>query len=163
MKINGTLVNYYIHCPRQCYLHAQRINLENNSKDVQIGKALHEIKYKNDDNAELAIENIKIDKLTKEFLVETKKSDSDIEACKWQVIFYLYKLKQKGIERKGKIEFIQKNKEKQTMIIILDENLEIELMKKIKDIEILVNNNKVPEVINQKKCKKCAYFEYCYI
>ncbi|HIS62910.1 MAG TPA: Dna2/Cas4 domain-containing protein, partial [Candidatus Scybalomonas excrementigallinarum] len=30
MEINGTLMNYYIHCKRQCYLHGNRINLEDN-------------------------------------------------------------------------------------------------------------------------------------
>lgn len=69
MKIKGTLMNYYIHCPRQCYLHAQRLNLVNNSEDVKVGKALHESKYMNDDNAEITIDNIRLDKLTKEYLL----------------------------------------------------------------------------------------------
>ena len=90
MKINGTLMNYYIHCPRQCYLHAHRLNMENNSEDVKIGKALHEEKYKDDDNSEIAIDNIKLDKLTKDYLTETKKSDADVEASRWQLIYYLY-------------------------------------------------------------------------
>ena len=42
MEINGTLVNYYFHCKRQCYLHGNRINLEDNSEIVKVGKALHE-------------------------------------------------------------------------------------------------------------------------
>lgn len=163
MKINGTLMNYYIHCPRQCYLHAQRLNLENNSEDVKVGKALHESKYMNDDNAEIAIDNIRLDKLTKEYLTETKKSDADVEASRWQLIFYLYILKQKGIERKGKLEFIQKNKEKKIMIIELDDQLETELLLKISEIEKLINAHQVPEVIEKKHCKKCAYYDYCYI
>lgn len=163
MKTNGTLVNYYIHCPRQCYLHAHRINLENNSESVKVGKALHQTKYKNDENAEIAIDNIRLDKLTKEYLTETKKSDADIDASQWQLIFYLYKLKQKGLIRKGKLEFIEKNKEKNTVIIELDDNLERELLHIITEIENLINEGKVPEVIAKKHCKKCAYYEYCYI
>lgn len=38
MKVNGTLVNYYFHCKRQCYLHGNRLNLEDNSEVVKIGK-----------------------------------------------------------------------------------------------------------------------------
>ncbi len=163
MEINGTLMNYYIHCPRQCYLHAQRLNLESNSEDVKVGKALHESKYMNDDNAEIAIDNIRLDKLTKEYLTETKKSDADVEASRWQLIFYLYVLKQKGIVRKGKLEFIQKNKEKKTVIIELDESLENELLLKMDEIKKLINSDKVPEVIEKKQCKKCAYYDYCYI
>lgn len=44
MKVNGTLINYYFHCKRQCWLHGNRINLEDNSQDVKIGKAIHEVK-----------------------------------------------------------------------------------------------------------------------
>lgn len=163
MKINGTIINYYIHCQRQCYLHAHRLNFENNSEDVKIGKALHESKYMNDENAEIAIENIKLDKLTKEYLIETKKSVADIEASRWQLLFYLYELKQKGIERKGRLEFIQKNKEKKMIIVELNSEIENELLNKIEEIKELLNNDTVPEVIEQKKCKRCAYYDYCYI
>ena len=41
MKVNGTLINYYFHCKRQCYLHGNRLNLEDNSEIVKIGKAIH--------------------------------------------------------------------------------------------------------------------------
>ncbi len=42
-QITGTLINYYFHCKTQCWLHANRINLEDNSEDVRIGKILHEL------------------------------------------------------------------------------------------------------------------------
>ena len=32
MTVNGTLINYYFHCKRQCYLHGNRLNLEDNSE-----------------------------------------------------------------------------------------------------------------------------------
>lgn len=163
MKINGTLMNYYIHCLRQCYLHAHRLNMENNSEDVKIGKVLHEEKYKDDDNGEIAIDNIKLDKLTKEYLIEAKKSDADAEASRWQLIYYLHVLKEKGIDRKGKLEFIQKNKEKKVMVVELNEEIEAELFNKMKEIQKLIQNQKVPDVMKRKHCKKCAYYDYCFI
>lgn len=163
MKINGTLMNYYIHCPRQCYLHAHRLNMENNSEDVKIGKALHEEKYKDDDNSEIAIDNIKLDKLTKDYLTETKKSDADVEASRWQLIYYLYVLKGKGINRKGKLEFIQKNKDKKVMIVELNEEVEKELLNKIEEVQKLIQSQEVPNVVANKHCKKCAYYDYCFI
>ena len=87
MKINGTIINYYFHCKRQCYLFANRLNLEDNSELVKIGKAIHEQKSSDSDNSEISIENIKVDKITKEYLKEIKKSDSDINASKWQLLF----------------------------------------------------------------------------
>ena len=104
INITGTVINYYFHCKTQCWLHSNRINLEDNSEDVRIGKILHEIAEEKSKKTEIKIDNIKIDKITKDYLVEIKKSDSDTEAVKWQVLFYLYKIKQKGIIRKGKIE-----------------------------------------------------------
>lgn len=91
MKINGTLVNYYIHCKRQCYLHGNRLNLEDNSEIVKIGKAIHEEKSEGKENSEISIDNTKLDKLTSEYLTEVKKSDADIEAAKWQLIKLRYK------------------------------------------------------------------------
>lgn len=164
MKINGTLINYYFHCKRQCYLHGNRINLEDNSENVKIGKAIHEVRKEVSNNTELAIDNIKIDKLTSEYLIEVKKSDADVEAATWQLIYYLKVLKDKGIDRKGKLEFIEKNKTKNKIIYIelTDEKIK-ELEKYIDEIKSLLVNNNIPEVINKPKCKKCAYYEYCYI
>lgn len=72
MEINGTLINYYFHCKRQCYLFGNRMNLEDNSEEVKIGKAIHEQKAEQGKNTELALENIKLDRLTKEYLTEIK-------------------------------------------------------------------------------------------
>lgn len=164
MKVNGTLVNYYFHCKRQCYLHGNRLNLEDNSEMVKVGKSIHESKALENKQSEISIDNIKLDKLTSEYLTEIKKSDADIEASKWQLIFYLKVLKNKGILRKGKLEFVEKNKtNKKILYFNLDENIEKELDNHIKDIENLLQNDEVPTVLNKPKCKKCAYYEYCYI
>lgn len=163
LKVNGTLINYYFHCKRQCYLHGNRLNLEDNSENVSIGKALHEERNKGE-NTEVGIENIKLDKLTKEYLTEVKKSDADVEASKWQLLYYLKILKDKGIERKGKLEFIEKNKtKKKTLVFELTKEDEKNLIKITKNIEGLILGEEMPSVLNESKCKKCAYYEYCYI
>jgi len=162
-NINGTLINYYFHCKTQCWLHANRINLEDNSEDVRIGKVLHEINEEKSKKAEISIENIKIDKITKEYLIELKKSDSDPEAVKWQVLLYLYKLKQKGIEKKGKVQYHEKNHNTKTEILELDTCNEKELLAVLQAIENLMNYQTPPEPIFKNKCKKCAYYEYCFI
>lgn len=45
--------------------------MEDNSEEVKIGKAIHE-ERNNRENTELAIENIRLDKLTGEYLTELK-------------------------------------------------------------------------------------------
>lgn len=157
MIVNGTLINYFYHCKKQCYLHGNRINLENNSEDVKIGKALHNIKSTN----EIKLENIAIDKITSKYVVEYKKSDADPIATKMQVLYYLKKLKEKGIYRQGKIIYLENNKSEQE--IILDEESEKEIDKCILEIKTLIALTKPPEAIIDKKCRKCAYYNYCNI
>lgn len=164
MNINGTIINYYFHCKRQCYLHGNRLNMEDNSEQVKIGKAIHEERAENKNNTEIAIDNIRLDKLTKEYLTEVKKSDADAEAAKWQLLYYLKVLKTKGVIRKGKLEFAEKNKKDKKIIIIeFTDEVEKELDKYIDEIEQLLNQDRIPECINKSTCKKCAYYEYCYI
>lgn len=163
IKITGTLINYFFHCKTQCWLHANRINLEDNSEDVRIGKVLHEIQEQRSKKAEISIENIKIDKLTKEYLTEFKKSDSDPQAVKWQVLLYLYTLKQKGIERKGKVQYHEKSKTTKTEVLELTEKNEKELLEVLDAITKLVDQSQPPKPIFENKCKKCAYYEYCFI
>lgn len=164
MKVNGTIINYYFHCKRQCWLHGQRINLEDNSEDVRIGKVLHELKNEGKKNTEIAIENVKIDKITEEYLVEMKKSDADTEAAKWQTLLYLKTLKNKGIQRKGKVEYVEKNKQDKKVIIIeLTEEYEKQLIDLIDEINLFMQDDKPPISEFKSKCKKCAYYEYCFI
>lgn len=168
MKITGTLMNYYFHCKRQCWLFGNRINLEDNSEDVRIGRVLHELKDEGKGNTEISIENIKIDRITKDYLIEIKKSDADIEAVRWQVLLYLKKLKDKGINKKGKIEFIEKNKQdKKIHYIELTDEYEKELIELSNKINNFLAEEYPPLLIQQakisNKCKKCAYYNYCYI
>ena len=164
MSITGTIINYYFHCKTQCWLHANRINLEDNSEDVRIGKVLHELQEKKSKKGEISIDNIKIDKITKDYMVEFKKSDSDPEAVKWQVLLYLHKLKEKGILKKGKIQYFEKKKNNtKTEILELDEQNEKELLEVMKSIENLIDLKAPPSAVFENRCKKCAYYEYCFI
>lgn len=162
--VNGTLVNYYLHCKRQCWLHGSRVNLEDNSQDVKIGKAIHEVKAETGQQTELLIEQIKVDKLTKDYLVELKKSDADVDAVTWQVLYYLKILRDKGIERKGKIEFIEKKKTEHKIVYV---ELTPEVEQILIEIESAIEHLLEGEIPEEKSkvgvCKKCAYYEYCYI
>lgn len=110
--MNGIIINYYFHCKRQCYLFANKLNFEDNSELVKIGKEIYLNKSENKKNAEIKIENIVVDKITDKYLIEIKKSDADKEAARWQLYYYLYILKHKGIIKKGKLEFVENNQGK---------------------------------------------------
>lgn len=166
MRITGTLINYYIHCKRQCWLAANYLNLEDESELVKIGKALHEEKLDDSKNTEIAIDHIKIDKISQKYLTEIKKSDADPIAAKWQVLYYLSVLDKVGLKRKGRIEFLEKNKSNsRTEYVELTEENEKELNSIISGITELIDQDKPPATaaMQQPKCKKCAYRGYCYI
>lgn len=160
MRVTGTLINYFFHCKRQCYLAYNHINLEDESEDVKIGKALHELKFKN----EVKFKNIALDKIDSEFVTEFKKSDSDETAATWQLLYYLKTLKDAGILRLGKLKFGEnRNLPKKEMIIELTNEKEKELEIVLKNLEILLSSQTPPKALMSKKCKKCAYFSYCFI
>lgn len=161
--MNGTIINYYFHCKRQCYLFANKLNFEDNSELVKIGKEIHLSKSENKKNAEIKIDNIVLDKITDKYLVEIKKSDADKEAARWQLYYYLYILKKKGIVKKGKLEFVENNQGKKTEYLDLDDKKEKEVEKLLKEIEEFISKEEIPKFKKIKACSKCAYYEYCKI
>lgn len=164
MRITGTIVNYFIHCKRQCWLFAHKMNFEDDSEDVRIGRILHEVRSEGRNNTEIQIEGIKVDKMTEDYVIELKKSDADVEATKWQTIYYLYMLKQKGIDRKGRLEFLERKKQTcKTVELELNSLMEVKLIGLLEEIEQYLSHDKPDEAIYAKKCERCAYYAYCYI
>ena len=45
----------------------------------------------------------------------------------------------------------------------LTDEVEKQLFDYIQEIEALIAEEKPPECIHKNTCKKCAYYEYCYI
>ena len=159
MRVNGTLVNYFVHCKRQWYLHYHRINLEDESELVHIGKVLHE----QNENDEIAIEGIKVDKITREYIVEVKKSDADLEAAKYQLLFYLKKAREKGIFRNGKLECLEKNKKTKKITVLNYDDYKDDLDMLLSEMEQVYTSNTIPKAVKEAKCRKCAYYKYCFI
>ena len=158
--MTGTLINYYYVCKRKCWLFYHKINLEDNSEDVRIGKVLHSLKESK--NSEIQIDDIKIDKLTSNYVIEFKKTNSSIESDIMQVLNYLNVLKSKGVERKGKISYFDTNDNNpKTLIIELSNDNKLLLDSKIKEIEKFLEQDKPPIFNKCKYCTKCAYYEYC--
>lgn len=163
MKITGTLINYYFHCKRQCYLAGNRLNLEDNSELVKIGKALHESKL-DGDKTEVSVENIKIDKIQGDYIVEYKKTNSDLIACQWQVYYYLYVLKNKGVIKKGKVICYEKvNQKPKSMELELTKEIEGQISILERDIIDLIEELVPPKAELKPICKKCAYYAYCFV
>lgn len=165
--ISGTAINYYFICHRKLYLYYHNLCYEDNSENVLIGKILHDNRYDKTDKKTIQFDGIKIDKVEGDYVVEYKKSDSHLESAEMQLLYYLYKLKERGVHKKGKIIFHEKKKSKlagnkKTVEVELSSKKESELKKVFDNINNIIEEEKPPSIINSKICKKCAYFEFCY-
>jgi len=135
--------------------------MEHTSESVELGKLLHEQSYKRE-KKEIQIGPIKIDFIGKDGVIhEIKKTPSVEKAHTWQLKYYIYYLKKLGVRNiKGEIDYPKLKKRTEIELTEEDEN---ELEKIIKSIEEIISSEEVPEVINKSICKKCSYYELCYV
>ncbi|MBS5371579.1 MAG: Dna2/Cas4 domain-containing protein, partial [Coprobacillus cateniformis] len=93
-------------------------------------------------------------------ICEVKKSSSQKQMAIHQLKYYLYLLKKKGIKASGEL-LIPKENVKEKINFEDDDVKNIE--RQLNRISEICSQQSPPEIINKKICKKCAYFELCYI
>lgn len=163
LRIIGTQINYYFICKTKLWLFSHHIQMEHESDLVSLGKLLHSKSYK--EEKEYTIDNlISVDFIKKQDFLElheVKKSSKMEKAHGYQLLYYMYYLKnRKGIKNiKGIINYPKMRKKK---VIELDGNKEMELMDVIEDIGI-INRDNIPKPQKMRICKKCAYYEFCWV
>jgi CRISPR-associated exonuclease Cas4 len=148
--------------------------MEHTSETVADGKLLHETsypqraqKYREIDlsfilNNEVDLSG-KIDfyDVKEKMIHEIKRSDKIEQAHEWQAKFYIYLLELNGIEGAMAIlEYPKLRITKKVSISLVDkEYLKLIIIK----IMSLMKSEICPLRINSKICKKCSYFELCYV
>lgn len=158
--ISGLHVQYYFICHRKLWLYSKNLGLEEEHERVLDGTLLHERSYKNADKKELFIDQtFKVDVLEGEYVREVKLSSNMTDADKYQLLFYLYQLKKRGLVRKGLISY---TKEKKTEEIVLTEADEKKIEVIEKEIEDLIQSESVPKLVRKPYCRQCAYFDFCF-
>lgn len=91
--------------------------MEQENDRVLEGKILHETAYKRDKQKDIYINNtINIDRIDKEYVKEIKISSKMEKADKMQLYYYLYYLKQLGLNKKGLLNYV-KEKRKEEIIL----------------------------------------------
>ncbi|MBC1707828.1 Dna2/Cas4 domain-containing protein [Listeria welshimeri] len=162
MRISGTHVYYYFVYKRKLWCFFKEIRMEHLDENVQLGKLLDESSYNREKGQVMIDETVNIDFIKDwKVLHEVKKSQAIEEAGIWQLKYYMYFLKQKGIIiEKGVVDYPKLRQRKMVFLTIEDER---EIEKILVDIEIITSSSKPPTLIDKPLCKKCAYYEYCYI
>lgn len=162
MKITGVMIYYYFICHRRLWYFCNEINMEQNSELVSIGKILDETTYNRENKSILIDDTINIDFIKNgAVLHEVKKTKSIEDAGIWQLKYYMFYLEQRGVKNiSAKIDYplIRESKE-----IYLEEE-DRDILRNIeKNIKEIIKEDKPPKVMNDKMCKKCAYFDLCYV
>lgn len=162
MRISGVIIYYYFICHRKLWYFANKINMEQNSELVSIGKILDETTYKRENKSILIDGTINIDFIRDgAVLHEVKKTKAIEDAGIWQLKYYMFYLEQRGVKNiSAKIDYplIRETKE----VVLDDEDKKI-LSNIEKNVEEIIKMDKPPKVMNEKICKKCAYFDLCYV
>jgi CRISPR-associated exonuclease Cas4 len=160
-KTQGVKINYYYICKRKLWLYSKGIAFEQYDERVSQGKTVHENSYTREKSKEVEIDgNIKLDIIDKNFVREVKISSKMEKSDKMQLLYYLYYLDNFGIKRKGKMNYV---KERRVEEIDLKDEDKLEIEEALKEIKIVENLNSPPPKIDKVFCKKCAYYEFCYV
>ncbi|HIX82830.1 CRISPR-associated protein Cas4 [uncultured Thomasclavelia sp.] len=159
-QITGTMYAYSYLCWRKLWFFAKDIVMEQENENVIIGKLIDQESYRREKKHLYLDDIVCIDIVKDNVICEIKKSSSQREMAIQQLKYYLYLLNKKGIEVKGEL-LVPKENHKE--MIVLNENDILEIDKQLERIKKICNEVTPPEIINNKICKKCAYFELCYI
>ncbi|MGA7719935.1 MAG: CRISPR-associated protein Cas4 [Ignavibacteriaceae bacterium] len=160
--MTGTQINYYFLCHRKLWLFTNKIDMEQNSDAVTLGKFISETTYKREEH-EIQIDDIVIDfyDYKTRIIHEVKKSDKMEELHLWQVKYYINVLEEKGITGvSGEIDYPKLREKVKVELTNADRDKLLEIKT---DIERIITLSIPPEVINKPFCKQCSYYDLCYV
>ncbi len=160
--ITGLMVYYYEVCKRKLWYFTNDIQLEENNSNVILGKLLEENTYTRDEKKINIDGVINIDFIrSKKILHEIKKSNSIEPASILQVQYYLYYLEKKGlVGLKGILDYPLL---KQTVEVNLADSDRENLENIIIGIKEILGKESPPILEKKNICKKCAYFDLCFV
>ncbi len=163
-RIGGTLIAYYYICKRKMYLYANNIRFENYNDQVKIGKNTHESHFNYKTYKEVDFNGSKFDFLqVKDEVVinEVKNSKALEDASIWQLKFYIYQLRQNGIKcSTGKLHYPKMMRRLTINFTDSDEEVIVNTEKKILKI---INSDTIPPLEKKHYCKRCSYYEFCFV
>ena len=160
--ITGLMVYYYEVCKRKLWYFVNEIQLEENNSNIILGKLLEENTYTRDEKKINIDGVINIDFIrSKKILHEIKKSNSIEPASLLQVQYYLYYLEKKGLNGlKGILDYPLL---KQTVEVNLTDEDRENLDNIIIGIKEILRKESPPALEKNGICKKCAYFDLCFV
>jgi CRISPR-associated exonuclease Cas4 len=158
--VRGIEMHYYKVCKRKLWLFSKGITMEKQNDRVLEGAVLHERSYPRLEKREILVDDtFKIDALDGEYVREVKISSKMEAADRLQMLYYLYQLKQRGINKKGLLSYTT---ERKTVEVELTKSGEQEVHKALAEVMKLTASERPPALKKLPYCTKCAYYEFCF-
>jgi CRISPR-associated exonuclease Cas4 len=163
MKFTGTMVNYYHVCKRKLWFLYHTITMEQESELVALGKSLSRYTYPNRKHEINIDQTIVLDWIDwrRRVIHEVKRSNRMRNAHRWQVKYYLYYLEKKGV--KGFTAILNYPRLRQIEKVTLSQEDKKWIPKLLRAIFRVVHAPQPPSPVRIPPCKKCAYYEFCWI
>lgn len=162
MNVTGVMVQYYKACWRELWFFANRINMDYESEDIAIGRQIHERSFsrekKNINLGDVAFDFVK--KGDESVIFEIKKSSSLVEPVRYQLFYYLWYVKKLGKEVRGMLVY---PKEKKREIVKLTTEMEGEIEGILAEIPEIVTMPSPPPPKKKPYCRRCTYYELCWV
>ncbi|MCK9549267.1 Dna2/Cas4 domain-containing protein [Aquamicrobium sp.] len=155
--INGTIVKSFIACRRQGALALRRMSPLYQNPDIQMGSVYAKLR-----NKSARFGGIEIDEVSKNkhiVIKEYKKTFSNIEASKMQLLYYMHSLKNELNCRTIEGYVISEETDEKLHVLLDEQNINI-VQEMINDI-IQLSKEEIPKIEKKALCLHCAYNLYC--
>lgn len=159
-KFTGTEVGYFFICKKKLWWFHNGIQMEREHDRVKLGKLVHQTSYERK-KKEISIDGRIVLDWSEDGVIHEVKLTNKMEAAhEFQLLYYLFYLKRKGIENlTGQIDY---PKLKQTQKIVLTEEKQAKLIEALEEMQEIISSKIAPEVEFMPICKSCSYAELCW-
>ncbi|AAD36861.1 CRISPR-associated protein Cas4 [Thermotoga maritima MSB8] len=158
MMISGSVVLSYINCKREAWLMAHGVLPDQGNMHIEIGRFIHE-----DYSDSVMLPGMKIDTMFEREGVrvvgEVKKSSASKRGAEYQLLYYLYRLEEKGVKARGEIIVPKENK--RIPVELTEENRE-KIKKVLEEVSSLLEEETPPPPKRKGICRKCGYELFCF-
>ncbi len=164
LLFTGTQVNYYLICPTKLWLFSHNVTMERSSDLVGMGRFIHETSYSRE-KKNVIVDRIGIDFVKKGdgiTIHEVKKSKKLEQAHRYQLYYYLYYLQEVlGIpDVDGVLDYpLIRQRER----LVLTDGVKEEIERMLREIGEIVQLPQSPPPVKKPYCRKCAYYELCWV
>lgn len=160
----GTQISYSLICSTKLWLFSHNITMESSSDLVGMGRFIHETSYTRE-RKNVIIDRIGIDFIKKGDRItihEVKKSRKLEEAHRYQVYYYIYYLQTVlGIpDADGMLDYPEIRKREH---LTLTDDIRADLERTLRGVRETVELRHPPPPVKKTYCKKCAYYEFCWV